>query len=181
MLRLKPNLNLVDNDCFVGYDVICDYRNDMTFEELIEALMYGRYGKVAYNPTVYSIDEQYMIRKMAERSFTTLLEFPSSNIPFGNMDSIFSNPFGVQNVHYVPRYPESVVDDFDLPFGDEPEDFDDGSDYNCDDDLCWKDSHTAMDKSGRIYQNLCNEDGAEIDILRNLTNTLSILVQKLDN
>lgn len=169
MLRIKPNLNLVDNDCFIGFDVVCDYRSDMTFEELIDALMYGRYGKVAYDPTNYTVDEQYMIRKMAERSFTSLIEFPSSQVPFGSLNSIVVNPNGVQHINYVPKYPESVADD-DYDFDDFPEP---------EEDLCWKDSHTAMDKSGRMHHNLNNSESSIEDItLGELTGMLQQLLEK---
>lgn len=75
VLRIKPNLSLVNNDCFDNDIAPCDYRCDISFEELIEALLYCRYGKVAFNPNQYAEEDVVIIRKMAERNFIKLLEF----------------------------------------------------------------------------------------------------------
>lgn len=92
MLYCRPNLNLVDNDCFAGEEAVCEYKTDMSFEEFVKVLLFGWYGKIAYDPNQYSPDECIIIRKMANRTFTELLEFPGTinnfdfSVPFGNTD-----------------------------------------------------------------------------------------------
>lgn len=111
MLRIKPNLCLVDADCFGNDGTLCDYRHNMSFEELIEAIINQRYAKIAIDPSNYSIMDIDIIRRLCERCITLLIEVHNP-LPFG----FFQNEEVVPVTELFNGVSDEDGFDFDAPF-----------------------------------------------------------------
>lgn len=112
MLKFKPNLNLVDNDCFINNPEVCDYRSDMGFNELMREILNETYGKIAINPDRYSSDDLELIRKMSARYFVSLYEFPTN----GGSNDIFDTEPSWEDCNEYTDYSDGVLDE--IPFED---------------------------------------------------------------